>query len=843
MHHFIYPSKDTYISSRPGFPEKNFGIDELLQVGTSNVIVRSISPTKDYSYTNVIFSNYNVENFTGNFTGSIKGNVSNLTGSLSGSALVFTASYFSGSYNGVSDIYSSASLAGFSGSLIGTLTGSFSSSAFIGIFTGSLTGSVGCLNGTASGIDTRTEANWISTVTKYVDRSLLHFNLDVISSSIADGTIPAPRFHLKMKVCNEYELPITYTIYALPVSQSWNMGNGYYSDGGSTDGVSWKFRDFDEGTKWWPTYTSSARPAIDFITTPTSATGSFERGGGTWYTGSTVTWYTASLTSSQVFDYAASDIDMDVTETVMAWLSGSIPNEGFIVLSSDELRSTGSGFTLKFFSRDTNTIYSPYLDVMWPGNGMGGSDSSEYVTASLATGSVTITDVSSGMSVSIQSGSTFSIAGGVAGVFSGSTFLLTSNHSITASNAVLAEVYQLVSGSFTGSFYGAAASISGSLTGSGWFTASYFSGSVDGTSYEVNDTGISGSVITASLSGSINTTGSVGLFVGSISGSSIGLTGTFTGYYLDESYLRVNGIVDGTGLSGNIENMSVVGNYEGIMSGLTGVVGPCGTGFSASLVTASLTSGIFSGSSFTAYYTDDRKLENAQLTGSWTEAALLGATVNIPIPSGVEPFAYAYVQGTYIWGTALGTYTISGSISASVGSDSASFSGQFIEGPLLGGYINMQLSGSIYTSSYQYTSSVTYTSTGLTALNISNPFVVVLQNVRPVYKAGDIVKIGVFGRKQYPLKSFGTATQQTQYLVPEYLPSSSYYALKDEETGEIVMDFDSYTRLSCEYPKGNFFVVDTTGIPQERYYRVLIRVEGSGSKYTTDSGKIFKITR
>jgi hypothetical protein len=103
--------------------------------------------------------------------------------------------------------------------------------------------------------------------------------------------------------------------------------------------------------------------------------------------------------------------------------------------------------------------------------------------------------------------------------------------------------------------------------------------------------------------------------------------------------------------------------------------------------------------------------------------------------------------------------------------------------------------------------------------------------------------VGVFGRKQYPLKKFGISTQQEQYIVPEYLPTSSYYALKDNETGEIVIDFDSYTQISCEYPNGNYFVVDTTGLPQERFYRVLVRVENNGEIYTTDSGKVFKITR
>ena len=51
MHHFIFPSQDTYITNRPvGLDTKNFGVDEILQVGTDNSIVGYISSTKDYIY-------------------------------------------------------------------------------------------------------------------------------------------------------------------------------------------------------------------------------------------------------------------------------------------------------------------------------------------------------------------------------------------------------------------------------------------------------------------------------------------------------------------------------------------------------------------------------------------------------------------------------------------------------------------------------------------------------------------------------------------------------------------------------------------------------------------------
>jgi len=123
-------------------------------------------------------------------------------------------------------------------------------------------------------------------------------------------------------------------------------------------------------------------------------------------------------TKTQSFKYESSDINMDVTTMVDAWIYGSTPNEGILLITSDELNPTGSGFVLKFFSRDTNTIYSPYLDVMWDEVAIDG-----YITGSTITSSVQIVTNESGITSNIQSGSTFSISGGISGVFSASTSL------------------------------------------------------------------------------------------------------------------------------------------------------------------------------------------------------------------------------------------------------------------------------------------------------------------------------------------------------------------------------------------------------------------------------------
>lgn len=879
MHHHIFPIADTYISNRTNLEDKNFGIDEILQIGTDNVSTSIRTYTKNYSYNNIEFNVHSVTLYTGYFTGSLIGNIAFALGNISGSNLLFTASYFSGTVDG-SSVTGSGSFGTYPGgsNIIGVVSGSINTTYSFGYFIGQLTSSTACFVGTGSGVDTRNETNRSMSVIQYVDRSLLKFDLDAISQSIVSGDIINPQFSLNIKVCNEYELPIAYRIYALPVSQSWNMGDGYFSDGGSDTGVNWVYKDNNDGTQWYSTYITTPRSSIDFISNSFLATSSFGYGGGTWYTESYC---------SQSFNYKSADIDMNITPIVELWLNGSIPNEGILLIHSDELQATGSGAVLKYFSRDTNTIYSPYLDVAW--------DDSVFITGSISTASVQISTINSGITASVQSGSSFSIVGGISGSFSASAFITTIPRYIIASGQIFdystpnslendtwyinngyhydtwysswdldpyhggflphTDITQTIvpfygsppvmqfTGSFTGSFSGTASYVNGSILGSGEFSASYFTGSVDSISSEITSGSISGSSISGSIVGMVTSINQLGLFIGQLTSSFIYLNGTGSGYYLDSNYFSYNGFIDGRGLNGNIINIPIYGNSSGVIYvSQSFVTGPCGHSFSASLAKSIFNTGPFSGSTFTAYYVD-YKFENAILTGSWIPETFLGSTVTISIPSDIDPNAYAYVKGTYINGTALGTYTISGSISGSVGSNSASFDGQFINGNLLGGHLMLQLSGSIYTSSYSYTSSVVMTSSVLSPLDVELPFSINLQNLQPQYKAGDIIRLNVFGRKKFPLKNFGKSTQQEQYLTPEFLPTSSYYALKDNQTEEIVVDFDSYTRISSNYPDGNYFIIDTTGLPQERYYRVLIRVQNNTEIYTIDTGKIFKLTR
>jgi hypothetical protein len=182
--------------------------------------------------------------------------------------------------------------------------------------------------------------------TKDIARTFIKFETDLISASVANIT-GSWYAHLNLKSANASEIPLQYTIYADAVSQSWSMGTGTKFDNITSDGISWMYRD---GINTWQDNTMGGS-----ATFAAGTTGSANAEGGTWYTGSE---------ASQSFNYEPDDVRMDVTGIVNLWLNGSLPNNGFVIHHGldNEADSLDYG-VLKFFSKETNTIYEPKLEL------------------------------------------------------------------------------------------------------------------------------------------------------------------------------------------------------------------------------------------------------------------------------------------------------------------------------------------------------------------------------------------------------------------------------------------------------------------------------------------------
>ena len=182
-------------------------------------------------------------------------------------------------------------------------------------------------------------------------RALVQFSgteFTELSKSVADGTIASDaKYYLRLyEAEGNAEMTEEYTLAIQPISQSWTEGTGKFGDRPkNTNGCSWENRSNPTG-------------------------------------GSEVPWANAGVTvysissSTQTFSNQSPDVNVEVTDMVNMWLQGQEENYGMLVSfsGSQETDSTTFGH-LKFFSRNTHTIFSPRLEARW--------DDSSFSTGSL----------------------------------------------------------------------------------------------------------------------------------------------------------------------------------------------------------------------------------------------------------------------------------------------------------------------------------------------------------------------------------------------------------------------------------------------------------------------------
>jgi len=133
-------------------------------------------------------------------------------------------------------------------------------------------------------------------------------------------------------------------------------------------------------------------------------------------------------------------------------------------------------------------------------------------------------------------------------------------------------------------------------------------------------------------------------------------------------------------------------------------------------------------------------------------------------------------------------------------------------------------------------------STGSLSVISSTNTVVTLGNNTNVYKYGtDKFKFRINARDKYPTRVFTTSSL---YTTNKALPQTSYWALQDVKTEDMVVNFDtSYTKISCD-ATSSYFNMYMNGLEPERYYKVLIRTDlADGESWEVDNNLIFKVVR
>ena len=125
-----------------------------------------------------------------------------------------------------------------------------------------------------------------------------------------------------------------------------------------------------------------------------------------------------------------------------------------------------------------------------------------------------------------------------------------------------------------------------------------------------------------------------------------------------------------------------------------------------------------------------------------------------------------------------------------------------------------------------------------TVLNTLPATITLAQNPG-VFYSESINRFRINARPEYPIQVWQTSSV---YLNNYYLPSgSSYWALKDLETNEYIVDFDTkYTQLSAD-ASSSYFDMYMNFLQPERYYTILIQTTINGSTIVFNDQYYFKV--
>jgi len=113
-----------------------------------------------------------------------------------------------------------------------------------------------------------------------------------------------------------------------------------------------------------------------------------------------------------------------------------------------------------------------------------------------------------------------------------------------------------------------------------------------------------------------------------------------------------------------------------------------------------------------------------------------------------------------------------------------------------------------------------------------------IDNNASTYRLGSVTKMRINCRPQFPTRVFQTSSL---YTTNYYLPTASYYAIKDLDTNEFIIDFDdTYTKISAD-EQSSYFTLYMNGLEPERYYQILLKTNIDGETIILDDNYYFKI--
>lgn len=171
-------------------------------------------------------------------------------------------------------------------------------------------------------------------------RALLNFNITNSGSYPNNAS-----YYLNLKIANASKLPYSQELIVNRISGSWVEGSGYFvqQNVNPRDGATWSGSNAAAAVSW-------SNYGGDYYTTPSQ-----------------------SITLNE---YPLQDLRVDVSSILQPVVSQSLQWSGLLVRfpNASETDYVNEG-NIKFFSKQTHTIYQPTLEVAW--------DDSTFITGSL----------------------------------------------------------------------------------------------------------------------------------------------------------------------------------------------------------------------------------------------------------------------------------------------------------------------------------------------------------------------------------------------------------------------------------------------------------------------------
>ena len=136
-----------------------------------------------------------------------------------------------------------------------------------------------------------------------------------------------------MFISEEVDVSEEYKIGIHALREEWQMGVGrYFHDPVTDKGASWTYKNDKDTANTW------------------------QDAGGYFYSAS-------KGATVQTFSNVAGDIEVDITDMVENWHTGTIANNGILLKRSGSQETDSIQYgSLAYFSRETNTIYSPRIE-------------------------------------------------------------------------------------------------------------------------------------------------------------------------------------------------------------------------------------------------------------------------------------------------------------------------------------------------------------------------------------------------------------------------------------------------------------------------------------------------